>query len=97
MPVAGKPKKVIELYHIPEDLDKEVRAYADAKIDWAIDTFDRQEREVRQNEAEAVVLEHFADVYPDNLRESRTAYTISPKKRFAQRYSIRVSVPTAEA
>ena len=81
VPVAGKPKKVIELYHIPEDLDKEVRAYADAKIDWAIDTFDRQEREVRQNEAEAVVLEHFADVYPDNLREIKDSLYYLTKEK----------------
>ncbi len=81
VPVAGKPKKVIELYHIPEDLDKEVRAYADAKIDWAIETFDRQEREVRQNEAEAVVLEHFADVYPDNLREIKDSLYYLTKEK----------------
>ena len=43
VPVVGKPKKEMELYHIPEELDKTVREYASSKIDWAIDTFDRQE------------------------------------------------------
>ena len=44
VPEVGKPKLEIELYHIPEELDKTVREYASEKIDWAIDTFDRQER-----------------------------------------------------
>ena len=69
VPAAGKPKKQIELYHIPEELDAAVRAYASEKIDWALDTFDRQEREARQNQAEKEILEHFAEVYPDNVRE----------------------------
>ncbi|MCX4287081.1 MAG: polyribonucleotide nucleotidyltransferase, partial [Clostridia bacterium] len=69
VPAVGKQKKEIELYHIPEELDKEVRAYAGEKIDWAIDTFDRQEREQRQNKVEEEVLEHFAEIYPDNKRE----------------------------
>ena len=55
VPVVGKTKKEIELYHIPEELDKAVREYAAAKIDYAIDTFDRKEREVRQNAAEKEV------------------------------------------
>ena len=40
VPAVGKTKKEIELYHIPEELDKAVRAYADKKIDYAIQTFD---------------------------------------------------------
>ncbi len=69
VPAVGKPKLEIELYHVPEELDKEVRAYASEKIDWAIDTFDRQEREKRQDEVEKEVLEHFAEIYPENKRE----------------------------
>lgn len=69
VPAVGKQKLEIELYHIPEELDKAVREYAGKKIDWAIDTFDRQEREKRQNEAEKEILEHFAAIYPDNTRE----------------------------
>ena len=51
VPAVGKPKQQIELYHIPEELDAAVRAYASGKIDWALDTFDRQEREARQDAA----------------------------------------------
>ena len=66
---AGKPKKEMEFYHIPEELDAAVKAYAYDKLVWALDTFDRQEREQRQAEVEADIVAHFADVYPDQIRE----------------------------
>ena len=65
----GKPKREMELYHIPEDLDAAVKAYAYDKLVAALDTFDRQEREKRQAEAEADILAHFADIYPEQTRE----------------------------
>ena len=68
VPAAGKPKKQIELYHIPEEIDNAVRAYAGEKIDWAIETFDRQEREARQAQVEEEILAHFAEIYPENKR-----------------------------
>ena len=83
VPVAGVPKKEIELYHIPEELDKEVRAYAGEKVDWAIETFNRQEREERQAQVEAETLEHFAEIYPENKREikDRLYYLTKEKVR----------------
>ena len=81
VPEVGKPKLEIELYHIPEELDKAVRDYASQKIDWAIDTFDRQEREKRQNEAEAEILEHFATIYPDNKREIKDSLYYLTKEK----------------
>jgi polyribonucleotide nucleotidyltransferase len=50
--VAGKPKKEMEFYHIPEELDAAVKEYGYAKLEAALDTFDRQERQVRQAAAE---------------------------------------------
>lgn len=81
VPVVGKPKKEIELYHVPEELDKEVRAYASEKIDWAIDTFDRNERQARQDKAEAEVIEHFKDIYPDNIREIKDSLYYLTKEK----------------
>ena len=81
VPAVGKPKQQIELYHIPEELDAAVRAYASDKLDWALDTFDRQEREARQDEAEKEILEHFADIYPDNTRELKdSVYYLTKEK-----------------
>lgn len=65
----GKPKRVMELYHIPEELDAAVKEYAYDKLVEAMNTFDRQEREKRQAEAEADILAHFADIYPEQTRE----------------------------
>ena len=69
VPAAGKAKKEMELYHIPEDLDAAVKAYGYDKLYAALDTFDRQERQVRQAEAEAEIIEHFSEIYPDQIRE----------------------------
>ena len=81
VPAAGKPKQQIELYRIPEELDAAVRAYASEKIDRALDTFDRQEREARQDEAEKEILAHFADIYPDNVREIKdSVYYLTKEK-----------------
>ena len=81
VPEVGKPKLEIELYHIPEELDKAVREYGSEKIDWAIDTFDRQEREKRQAQAEKEILEHFAEIYPENTREIKdSVYYLTKEK-----------------
>ncbi len=81
VPVAGKEKREIELYHIHEELDKEVRAYASEKIDWAIDTFDRNERQARQDKTDAEIIEHFKEIYPDNIREVKDSiYYITKEK-----------------
>ncbi len=81
VPAVGKPKQQIELYHIPEELDAAVRAYASDKLDRALDTFDRQEREKRQDEAEKEILEHFAEVYPDNTREIKDSIYYLTKEK----------------
>ena len=81
VPAAGKPKKQIELYHIPEEIDNAVRAYAGKKIDWAIETFDRQEREARQAQVEEEILAHFAEIYPENKREIKdSVYYLTKEK-----------------
>ncbi len=81
VPAAGKPKKQIELYHIPEEIDNAVRAFAGEKIDWAIETFDRQEREARQAQVEEEILAHFAEIYPDNKREIKdSVYYLTKEK-----------------
>ena len=77
----GKPKREMDLYHIPEDLDNAVRAYASEKLDYALDTFDRQERSDRQDAVERDCLEHFADIYPDMEREIKDSlYYITKEK-----------------
>ncbi|MBQ7323621.1 MAG: polyribonucleotide nucleotidyltransferase [Clostridia bacterium] len=69
VPVAGKAKREMELYHIPEDLDAAVKEYGYQKLYEALDTFDRQERQARQAEVEAEIVEHFSEIYPEQIRE----------------------------
>ncbi len=77
----GKPKREMDLYHVPEDLDAAVRAYASEKLDYALDTFDRQERSNRQDAVEKDCLAHFADIYPDMEREIKDSlYYITKEK-----------------
>ena len=77
----GKEKIQMDLYKIPEDLDNEVRAYAGAKLDYALDTFDRQVRQERQDEVEKDCLEHFAEIFPDMAREIKDSlYYITKEK-----------------
>ena len=77
----GKPKRQMELYHVPEDIDAAVRAYASAKLDAALEEYDRQVREEKQNEVEKDVLEHFADVYPDKAREMKDSLYYLTKEK----------------
>ena len=77
----GKPKREMDLYHVPEDLDAAVRAYASEKLDYALDTFDRQGRSDRQDAVEKDCLAHFADIYPDMEREIKDSlYYITKEK-----------------
>ncbi|MBQ9709513.1 MAG: polyribonucleotide nucleotidyltransferase [Clostridia bacterium] len=77
----GKKKIEMELYHVPEDLDAKVRAYASEKLDWALDTFDREVRQSRQDEVEKDVLEHFAEEFEGMERELKDSlYYITKEK-----------------
>ncbi|MCD8307860.1 MAG: polyribonucleotide nucleotidyltransferase [Clostridia bacterium] len=81
VPAVGKPKKEIELYHPNEEIDAAVRAYAAEKVDWAIETYDRAEREARQQQVEDEVLEHFADIYPDGARDIKDSMYYLTKEK----------------
>ncbi|MDE5943125.1 MAG: polyribonucleotide nucleotidyltransferase [Clostridia bacterium] len=81
IPDVGKTKLDIDLYHVPEELDRAVRAYASKKVDWAIDTFNRHEREVRTEEVERDVLEHFDEIYFDSRREVKDSLYYLTKEK----------------
>lgn len=63
----GKPVAQGLVYNIvPEEIDKAVREFASDKLDYALDTFDRTERQTRQDEVDKETKEHFAEVFPDS-------------------------------
>jgi polyribonucleotide nucleotidyltransferase len=77
----GKPKKQIEYYSVPEEIDKAVRGYAGSLIDYTLETFDRLERQNREKEMTKKVQEHFAEIFPDKTREiGDVIYTIQKEK-----------------
>lgn len=67
----GKPKMEIELETIPADIDAAVRAYADKKMDYVLESFDRTERDRREDELNADVIAHFADDFNDVAKKTK--------------------------
>lgn len=62
----GVPKSTrVHLILPPEDLAKDVRAYASDKMAEALTHFDKGEREIAIDDLTADTLNHFADIYPD--------------------------------
>ena len=55
----GKPKKEIEFYKVPEEIDAAVRDYAEGKMRTAIQTYDKMERLDNMDAVEAETKEHF--------------------------------------
>ena len=63
----GKKKRTdITIFKPTDEIDKEVRKYADSKLDFALDTFDRETRQERQEEVENDTQEHFKEIFPDS-------------------------------
>lgn len=51
---------------VPDEINTAVRAYADELLDHALDTFDRETRQNRQEEVDKEVKAHFAEIFPDS-------------------------------
>ncbi len=67
----GKAKREMTYETIPDDINAAVRAYADEKMDFVLDTFNRQEREVREDALNEDVLAHFADQFEDVKKKTK--------------------------
>lgn len=62
-------EKEFSLYEIDKQLEKDVKKFADEKLDWALNTFDRQERQLRQRQVDKETKEKFESVYVEKERE----------------------------
>lgn len=60
----GKEKCEVVISKPDTDLDEKVRAYAFDKVVWALDTFERKERDVRSDQVLKETIEHFIEEYP---------------------------------
>ena len=56
-----KKQENLDIYHVPEDLDKKVREFASEGMDEVLTHFDRYEREASEEELTAKVIEHFSE------------------------------------
>ncbi|MGI6257800.1 MAG: polyribonucleotide nucleotidyltransferase [Anaerovoracaceae bacterium] len=63
----GKPKQEVVLHKVPEEIEADVRAFAEEKMRAAVQTFDKQERLDNMDAVEVETKEHFAEIYPENL------------------------------
>lgn len=77
----GKPKREMELYKVPEEIDKDVRKYADKLLDKALKETDRDTRQEKQDAVDAETLEHFAEKYPEKEREIKDTLYIMTKEK----------------
>ncbi len=65
----GKPEKEIEIHQVSDEINSAVREYAADKVAWSVDTFDRDEREERQDQVKLEVIEHFAEQFEDSAAD----------------------------
>lgn len=65
----GKPKCEVEVYKPDEILTERVRDYAFKNMQWALDTFDRKEREARSQQVKNDTIAQFAEEFPDSAKD----------------------------
>jgi polyribonucleotide nucleotidyltransferase len=65
----GKPKKEVKLFKVEEEIDAAVRAYATEKLLTAIRTVEKLERQANIDAAKEEAMNHFAEIYPDNMKD----------------------------
>jgi len=65
----GKPKAEYPLSLTGQDITDAVTAYAYDRCAWCFDTFERRERQIREEQVKTEVQEHFAEVFPGRAGE----------------------------
>lgn len=65
----GKPKREIKLYEVAPEISEAVRAYAMESLAKAVRNPDKLAREEDIKQAKLQALEHFAEIYPDNIKD----------------------------
>ena len=76
----GKPKQEFPLVLPGEDVKAAVREYAYDKVQWMFETFDRSERNAREEQVKADVAEHFAEQFEGRETEVGDALYAIQKK-----------------
>ena len=78
--LAIKTDKIV-FDEIPEQLEKDVIEYSSEKMDTVLEEFDRHVREIKEEMLNEDVFAHFAEIYPDNIKEiSQVLYNLKKEK-----------------
>ena len=64
----GKEKRTVQLFEVPENINKLVREYATEKLAVAIKNSDKLEREENITSVKNETIEHFIEQFPDDLK-----------------------------
>lgn len=65
----GKPPIEADIHVVPDEIDAAVREKFTDRMVWAMDTFDRKERETREAQVKEEAAEYFAETYPDDAKD----------------------------
>ncbi|ERK30592.1 polyribonucleotide nucleotidyltransferase [Clostridium intestinale] len=69
MKMFGKEKKVPNLYHVDEEIEKNVRDFSFDIINEAMHIIDKDERNLSMNDVKVKISEEFKEKYPDNMSD----------------------------
>ncbi len=77
----GKPKDDYYVFKPDEEVEKAVEEYSSNKMKDAIKTVDKQERQDNMEKVKQDAMEHFAEIFPDNLKDvDEVIYNITKKE-----------------
>ncbi|MEG0291334.1 MAG: polyribonucleotide nucleotidyltransferase [Anaerovoracaceae bacterium] len=77
----GKEKRVIELAKCPEEIEADVREYAEPKMRAAVQTVEKMERLANMDAVEIETQEYFAEKYPESAKDiAGVLYTITKEQ-----------------
>lgn len=64
----AKPKVEVQVVSLEPSIEQEVREYSQPRLESAVRNPDKKLREAQMDETKAVILEHFAELYPDDMK-----------------------------
>ncbi len=65
----GKEKAIIPIKTVPEEIAAAVMEYAIDKIEYLFSEFDRTKRQLREEEVDKDIMDHFREIFPDNMKD----------------------------
>lgn len=77
----GKEKDEYYVFKAEEEVENAVVEYCSEKMKQAIKTVDKQERQENMEKVKEDAMEHFADIFPDNMKDvDEVIYSITKKE-----------------